>query len=143
MTMTVSSVRRGLYGFLAGGLLGAAASTGIAMPAAQAAPPCSSSAHAGRLGATSHRISQYLAGNPAVNQRLTQIAQEPPDQANLDLRTYLANHPGVDRDLRNIRAPLADQRDQCGLNVPPSNMLMGLGSFVNRWLPFGGMPFGA
>jgi len=143
MTLTASNVRRGLYGLLTGGLLGATVSTGIGTPAAHAAPPCSSSAHAGQLSATSNRISQYLAGHPAVNQRLTEIAQEPPDQANLDLRTYLANHPGVASDLRDIRAPLAGQRDQCGLNLPPSNMLMGLGSFVNGWLPFGaGMPFG-
>jgi len=142
--MTASRARRGLYGILAGGLLSAAASTATAAPAAHAAPdPCSSSAHAGRLSTTSDRISQYLADNPDVNQRLTQIAQQPPAQAKPDLRTYLNSHPGVARDLQSIRAPLSAQRNQCGMQVPPSNILMGLGSFTSGCMPFGGgLPYG-
>lgn len=54
MTMTASTVRRGRYSVLAGGLLSAGALT--AAPAADSAPnPCSSSAHADQLSTTSDR----------------------------------------------------------------------------------------
>lgn len=51
------------------------------------------------------------------------------------------SHPNVATDLQNLRAPLNAQRNQCGLQLPASNVLMGLGSlFTGGMLPgiFGG-----
>ena len=123
---------------LAGGLLTAAAAV-VAAPAANTAPgPCSSSPHASRLSTTSDRIGRYLANNPDVNQSLTRIARQPRAQARANLRQYMTDHPNVANDLQNMRAPLSAQRDRCDLQAPPLNVLVGLGSYLNGGLRFGG-----
>lgn len=50
----------------------------------------------------------------------------------------MTNHPNVVNDLQNMPAPLLAQCNQCDLQAPPLNMLVGRGSYLNGWLPFGG-----
>ena len=65
MKMTATTVRRGLYGMFAGGLLGGVASAAIVMPTANAAPEtCTFSGVASTSSTVSASTSSYLAAHP-------------------------------------------------------------------------------
>lgn len=116
MEIAATTVRRGLYGVFAGGILMA----GVALvPAAQSAPdPCSASNQAQILSNVSQNISNYLANHPDVNTALTNISKEPAPAANNDFQGYFDNqNPGAANDLRNIQQPLAANQQQCGRQV--------------------------
>jgi hemophore-related protein len=121
MQMTATTLRRGLYGMLAGGMLTAGI---VAMvPTAQSAPdPCSSANQALILSNVSQNISNYLAKHPDVNQSLTAISKQPPAEANNNFEGYFHNdNPGAANDLRNIQAPLVANQQQCGRQVNPTD----------------------
>ncbi len=92
MKMSATTVRRGLYGMFAGGLL-AFGSAAIVTPVVNAQPApsqdtsCSVSAIATTSSTVSASTSSYLASNPEANEALTQIATQPPG----------AGHRGVPR----------------------------------------------
>lgn len=88
--MTVADpVRRGLYGVLAGGLLGATASVVIALPVANADPQQQCNTTVGQS------VDSYLKQHPDVKQELTAKArQESPGSPN-PLLDYLNRHPDV------------------------------------------------
>src|SRR4051812_390702 len=82
MTMSETTVRRGLYGMFAGGLLGGIASAAILMPNANAAPDqCSASGMATIQSSVSLSMSTYLQTHPDTNQALTDIAKQSPTMA--------------------------------------------------------------
>ena len=75
-TMSATTVRRGLYGMFAGGLL-AFGSAAIVMPVANAAPDsCSQSGIATTASSVSASTAAYLAAHPQTNQELTDIAKQ-------------------------------------------------------------------
>lgn len=122
MKMTATTVRRGLYGMFAGGLLGGLASAAIAMPSANAAPDtCTASGLANTVSSVSASTSSYLDAHPQTNQALTDIAkQSPAAQAKEAYRAYFANNPQTANDLRAIERPVQDLSSQCGLEVTPT-----------------------
>jgi heme-binding protein len=73
-TLSATTVRRGLYGMFAGGLL-AFGSAAIVMPVANAAPDCSQSGIATTASSVSASTAAYLAAHPQTNQELTDIAK--------------------------------------------------------------------
>lgn len=117
MKATATTIRRGLYGMFAGGIL--AAGVVVMVPTAQSAPdPCSAANQAQIVSNVSQNISNYLANHADVNTALTNISKEPAPAANNDFQGYFDNiNPGAGHDLHNIQAPLSANQQQCGRQV--------------------------
>ena len=119
-TMSATTVRRGLYGMFAGGLL-AFGSAAIVMPAANAAPDsCSQSGIATTASSVSASTAAYLAAHPQTNQELTDIAKQGSDQAPQAYRAYFDRNPQVENELHAINQPATDLSTQCGIAVTPT-----------------------
>lgn len=95
--MTVN-FRRGLYGWIAGGLLTATAPLLIALPAAGASPNCPPSQTVGQS------IDSYLTRHPDVKQQLQSKSQA--EGGNGNVMDYLSRHP-------DVRQHLIDLSQQC------------------------------
>lgn len=126
MKMSATTVRRGLYGMMAGGLLGGVASAAILMPVANAAPDtpapdmCTLSGVTNTSSTVSAQTSTYLASHPEANLALTEIAKQPMDQAQVQYRAYFAKNPQVESELKVINQPAADLVSQCGIAIRPT-----------------------
>jgi heme-binding protein len=120
---TTMTARRGLYGVLAGGLLGGIATATIALPNANAAPDqCTASGVATTQSSVQLSMSTYLQTHPQTNQAMTDIAKQSPTEAQVSYRTYFANNPKVADDLKNIQQPVTELSSQCGIEAS-SNQL--------------------
>ncbi|KUH79961.1 MULTISPECIES: heme-binding protein [unclassified Mycobacterium] len=127
MKMSVTTVRRGLYGMFAGGLL-AFGSAAIVAPVASAQPApapaqdntCSVSAIANTASTVSASTSNYLSSHPEANEALTEIATQPQEQVTEAFRTYFAENPQVESELKAINEPAAAISSQCGIEVEPT-----------------------
>ena len=120
MTMSATTVRRGLYGMFAGGLL-AFGSAAIVMPVANAVPDaCSQSGIATTASSVSATTAAYLASHPQTNQELTDIAKQPAEQAEKAYRVYFDRNPQIENELRAINQPVTDLTNQCGIDVTPT-----------------------
>jgi hypothetical protein len=93
---TVSPVRRGLYGLVAGGLLAATASVMIALPVANADPQCDQT--------VGQSIDSYLKRHPDLHQQLEAKSQAEGDGGSII--DYLNRHP-------DVRQHLIDLSPQC------------------------------
>jgi hemophore-related protein len=118
MKMSEKTVRRGLYGMFAGGMLGGIASAAIMMPSASAAPDeCSASGVATAQSSVQLSMSTYLQTHPQTNQALTDIAKQSPTEAQVAYRMYFADNPKVADDLKGIQQPVTDLSTQCGIQA--------------------------
>lgn len=121
--MSETTVRRGLYGVFAGGLLGGIASAAIMMPSANAAPDeCSASGVASAQSSVQLSMSTYLQTHPQTNQTLTDISKQMPTEAQVSYETYFADNPKVADELKVLQKPVSDLVTQCGIQSP-SNQL--------------------
>ena len=124
MTMTATTVRRGLYGMFAGGLL-AFGSAAIVMPVAGAEPNtptnCTQSGIATTASTVSAGTATYLTAHPQTNQELTEIAQQQPvEQAQKAYQVFFDKNPQVENELQAINQPATDLSTQCGIKVTPT-----------------------
>jgi heme-binding protein len=120
MHMSATTVRRGLYGMFAGGLL-AFGSAAIVMPVANAVPDaCSQSGIATTASSVSASTAAYLAAHPQTNQELTDIAKQPSAQAEQAYAVYFDRNPQIANDLQAINQPASDLLAQCGVTVTPT-----------------------
>ena len=120
MHMSATTVRRGLYGMFAGGLL-AFGSAAIVMPVANAVPDaCSQSGIATTASSVSATTAAYLASHPQTNQELTDIAKQPAEQAEKAYRVYFDRNPQIENELKAINQPVTDLTNQCGIDVTPT-----------------------
>jgi hemophore-related protein len=123
MTMSAMTVRRGLYGMFAGGLL-AFGSAAIVMPVAGAEPDTSANCTQSGIAATASTVSAgtatYLAAHPQTNQELTDIAKQPSTQAAQAFQAYFDRNPQVENELQAINQPATDLSNQCGVTVTPT-----------------------
>ena len=120
MTMSATTVRRGLYGMFAGGLL-AFGSAAIVMPVANAVPDaCSQSGIATTASSVSASTAAYLAAHPQTNQELTDIAKQPAEQAEQAYQVYFDRNPQIENELKAINQPVTDLTNQCGIDVTPT-----------------------
>ena len=130
MKMSETTVRRGLYGMFAGGLL-AFGSAAIIAPVANAEPgtpgtdttSCSVSAISNTSSTVSASTSTYLASNPDANDALTKIATQQtasPEQATEAYRAYFEKNPKVQTELQEINQPVSQLSEQCGIDVTPT-----------------------
>jgi hemophore-related protein len=125
MKMSATTVRRGLAGMFAGGLLGGVASMAIAIPTASAVPPetdttCSFSGVANTSSTVSAETKTYLESHPEANQALTDIAKQPAEQAVEAYRAYFDSNPQVQTELTLINQPVVDLATNCGIEVQPT-----------------------
>ena len=88
--------RRGLYGLLIGGLLSATASAVIALPVANAGPPCDQT--------VGQSIDSYLTRHPDVKAELQARSQA--EGGGNNVIDYLNRHP-------DVRQHLIDLSQQC------------------------------
>jgi hypothetical protein len=98
MTMTSGtprSLRRGLFGLLAGGLLSASAATLIALPVANA--QCDQT--------VGNSIDSYLKRHPDLHQQLQ--AKSEAEGGNGNVLDYLSRHPDVRQHLIDLSAQCA------------------------------------
>jgi heme-binding protein len=123
MTMSATTVRRGLYGMFAGGLL-AFGSAAIVMPVAGAEPTnadCTQRGIATTASTVSASTATYLAAHPQTNQELTDIAkQQPAEQAQKAYQAYFDKNPQVENELQAINQPATVLSTQCGITVTPT-----------------------
>jgi len=120
MPMSAATVRRGLFGIFAGGVL-AFGSAAIVMPVANAAPDaCSQSGIATTASSVSATTAAYLAAHPQTNQELTDIAKQPVEQAEQAYQAYFDRNPQVENELQAINQPATDLSTQCGITVTPT-----------------------
>jgi hypothetical protein len=98
MTVIASSPRRGLYGLVAGGLLGAVAPLIIALPVAAASTECDPSQTVGQS------IDSYLKRHPDLHQQLQ--AKSEAEGGGGNVMDYLSRHP-------DVRQHLIDLSQQC------------------------------
>ena len=123
MTMTATTVRRGLYGMFAGGLL-AFGSAAIVMPVAGAEPNtptnCTQSGIATTASTVSAGTATYLTAHPQTNQELTDIAKQPAEQAQEAYQAYFDKNPQIENELQAINQPATDLFTQCGVTVTPT-----------------------
>ncbi|MFG1931572.1 hemophore-related protein [Mycobacterium sp. NPDC048908] len=118
--MSATTVRRGLYGMFAGGLM-AFGSAAIVLPVANAAPDaCSQSGIATTASSVSASTAAYLAAHPQTNQELTDIAKQSPEQAEQAYQVYFDANPQIANELQVINQPANDLLAQCGVTVTPT-----------------------
>ena len=116
MKMSETTVRRGLYGMLAGGLLGGLTTAAILLPSANAAPDqCSASGVATTQSSVSLSMSTYLQTHPQTNQALTDIAKQMPAEAQVSYETYFEKNPTVADDLKGLQQPVTELSSKCGI----------------------------
>ena len=117
----VRTVRRGLYGVFAGGLLGGIASAAILMPSANAAPDqCSASGMATTQSSVSLSMSTYLQTHPETNQAFTDIAKQSPTDGRRVLPDLFRGQPEGGRRFRAIQQPVTELSAQCNTQVSPN-----------------------
>ena len=120
MHMSETTVRRGLCGMFAGGLL-AFGSAAIVMPVANATPDaCTQSGIATTASSVSANTAAYLAVHPQANQELTDIAKQPSAQAKQAYQVYFDRNPQVANELQAINQPANDLLAQCGVTLKPT-----------------------
>ncbi len=125
--VTTTTVRRSLLGVFAGGLLGAAATATLTLPAANAAPDtCSASGVANTITSVSQSFSSYLVSHPETDKALTDIAKQPGTVAEASYQAYWTNNPAVADELRTIQQPVNDLQEKCGIQLTPSQAVSAL-----------------
>lgn len=121
MNLFVTTVRRGIAGAVGACAVGAAVAGTLALPAATAAP-CKASGYAATASGVLAAAGGYLDAHPGADDVLTAAVNQPADVARTSVRGYFTSHPNEFFDLQNIVQPLKDVRNQCGVNITPSQL---------------------
>lgn len=123
MNTSATTVRRGLFGMFAGGLL-AFGSAAIVAPVANAqpapAPDCSAASVAATVGTAAASEGAYLTANPQANEALTTISAQPQAEAQTAYQAYFEQNPQVEQELKNIFQPVSALQTQCDLQLTPT-----------------------
>ncbi len=113
-------IRRGLVGACIGGAAGTLMAATIALPIADAQPPCTAAGLSNAIGIVGAQTSDYLASHPGANDAITNAGATPdPDGA---IRAYFVGHPQEWADLQRIAQPLRALRQQCNVQVAPADI---------------------
>jgi hemophore-related protein len=121
MNLLATSLLRGLAGTVGACAVGAVVAGGVALPSASAAP-CKASGYASTASGVLNNASGYLDTHPGADDVLTAAANQAPADADASVRAYFTAHPNEYVDLKNIVQPLKDVRNQCGIDVTPSQL---------------------
>jgi heme-binding protein len=118
MTMSVTAVRRGLFGAFATCALGGLAAATIAIPSAAAQPGCSASDFSRTASGVLADAGGWLDAHPGANEVLSAAGMQGAG-AEQSVRDYFVGHPGEYQELRGIAAPLIDMQRSCGPAIQP------------------------
>jgi hemophore-related protein len=119
MTMSVTAVRRGLFGAFATCALGGVAAATIAIPSAAAQPPgCSASDFSRTASGVLAAAGGWLDAHPGANDVLSAAGMQG-SGAEQSVRDYFVAHPMEYQELRGIAAPLVDMQRSCGPAIQP------------------------
>lgn len=118
MNLFATSVRRGVIGTLGACAIGAGL---VGVPPANAAP-CKASGFAETASGVLSAAGGYLDAHPGADDVLTAAANQPTDVARTSVRGYFVAHPGEFLDLQKIVQPLKDVKNQCGVDLSPSQL---------------------
>ncbi|PQE00948.1 hemophore-related protein [Mycobacterium sp. EPG1] len=127
MNTSVTTVRRGLFGMFAGGLL-AFGSAAIVAPVASAQPAptpgpaadCSAAGVAGTVSTAAASEGAYLTANPQTNEALSAISAQPQEQAQAAYQAFFQQNPQVEQELKNIFQPVSALKTECNLDLAPT-----------------------
>ncbi|MDX1889198.1 heme-binding protein [Mycolicibacterium sp. 050158] len=103
------------------GALGVLVAGALALPTAAAAP-CKASGYAATASGVLSSAGAYLDAHPGADDVLTAAANQPAADARTSVRGYFFAHPNEFLDLQNIVQPLKDVKNQCGVDVSPSQL---------------------
>lgn len=131
MSVTHTTIRRGVVGALAATFVGGLAAATVALPTASAEPNCTASGLFSTVSSVSGQASTYLTAHPGANQVLTDAASMAPADAETAVRNYFLANPGEYFDLKNIAAPLNDLNSQCGTNLTVDQLIGAYQAFQN------------
>lgn len=117
MKFTGITVRRGIAGICASGLLGGVTAAMIGAPTAGAAPDCSASGLANTVSSATGAARAYLDTHPGANQAVSAAFTQPRPQAAATLRGYFTANPHEYIELRGILAPIGDAQRACNMTA--------------------------
>jgi len=120
MQMSRNTVRRGIAGVLAAGVLGGLAATTVALPTASADADCTVSGLSNAIGTVGAQTGQWFAGHPDANKAVTAAGQS--GDAEGAIRNYFVGHQSEWAELQRLAQPLRSLRQQCGSNVAPADI---------------------
>ncbi|MCW2625739.1 heme-binding protein [Mycobacterium sp.] len=118
MTMSVTAVRRGLFGAFATCTLGGLAAATIAIPSAAAEPGCAASDFSRTASGVLASAGGWLDTHPQANDVLSAAGMQGAG-AESSVRDYFVAHPTEYQELRGIAAPLIDMQRSCGPAIQP------------------------
>jgi heme-binding protein len=121
MQMSGITMRRGIAGVLAAGVLGGVAATTVALPTASADADCTVSGLSTAIGTVGAQTSQWFARHPDANQAVTNAGGQG-GGAEGAIRNYFIAHPSEWAELQGIAQPLRSLREQCGSDVAPADI---------------------
>ena len=121
MQMSGNTMRRGIAGVLAAGVLGGLAATTIALPTASADADCTVSGLSNALGTVGAQSGQWFASHPDANKAVTDAGGQG-GGAEGAIRSYFLAHPSEWAELQRIAQPLRTLRQQCGSSVAPADI---------------------
>jgi hemophore-related protein len=121
MNLFATTLRRGVIGTIGACAVGAAAAGAGIVPAASAAP-CKASGYAQTASGVLASAGGYLDAHPGADDVLTAAANQPTDVARTSVRGYFVAHPNEFVDLQHIVQPLKDVKNQCGVDVSPTQL---------------------
>ena len=124
MVFSAPTVRRAVAGALGGGALAGAVLFSVLgaapMASAQPVPPgCTAADFSGVAAGVSAASSAYLFSHPEVNMFFTDLHGDPSAQIQSDVDGYFIGHPQVRAELTQIRQPLVDLKNRCGVITTP------------------------
>ncbi|WP_235892288.1 heme-binding protein [Mycolicibacterium hodleri] len=121
MNLLATTVRRGAIATMGACAVGAVVVGAGLLPAAAAAP-CKASGYAVTASGVLNSAGAYLDAHPGADDVLTAAASQPVPEAQSSVRGYFLAHPGEFLDLQNIVQPLKDVKNQCGVDVSPTQL---------------------
>lgn len=102
-----------------GCIVGGFALAGVAAPVASAAPDCSPQGVQATSDSVTASAQQFLGAHPDANRVLLAAALQPHDQAEANVRAYVAANPGEASEFRAILSPLYQTQNACNVSVVP------------------------
>jgi hemophore-related protein len=118
MTMSVTAVRRGLFGAFAACALGGVAAATIAIPSAGAEPGCMAADFSRTASGVLADAGAWLDAHPGANEVLSAAGMQG-SGAEQSVRDYFVAHPQEYQELRGIAAPLTGMQRSCGPAIQP------------------------
>jgi hemophore-related protein len=116
--MSVTAVRRGLFGAFATCTLGGLAAATIAIPSAAAEPGCAASDFSRTASGVLADAGGWLDTHPQANDVLSAAGMQGAG-AESSVRDYFVGHPMEYQELRGIATPLIDMQRSCGPAIQP------------------------